>query len=178
MKNTFKRREKILGNKNISDSTYKELINLLRASFDANEKADDCAYDLDYRFLTNASDIYHHSVAHKYPELADEISELLIKENARPYREKELPYSSVIEIFESNLKIAKDYQSQIIQAINTAEYNEDYEVKIALEEFLLKFLPYIKQAEMWVEKAKAYQGQEVQFDIHFQDVSPYIPLEK
>lgn len=161
----------------ISKETYQQLNELLQESFACNEDADDCAYNLDFWFLTNMGDIYHHSYAHAFPKLADDISDLMIKLELRPYRKKAEPYRNIIDVFKANLDIAERYQRKIKTAIEVADMNNDYEVKIALENFLIDFLPYVKQAEMWYNKAIAYQGDEQQYDVHFEDFTPYIPVE-
>ena len=70
----------------ISEATYNQLNNLLQKSFDCNAQADNLAYNIDYTRYPLTADVYHHSFAHVFPQLADVISDLMIKLNARPIR--------------------------------------------------------------------------------------------
>ena len=72
----------------IEKATYDELNSLLRKSFDCNAQADNFAYNIDYSRYPNIGNIYHHSFAHVFPNLADQISDLMIKLNARPVRKE------------------------------------------------------------------------------------------
>ena len=68
----------------ISEATYNQLNELLMLSFDCNARADNLAYNIDYSRYPNINEIYHHGFAHKFPQLADIISDLMIQLNARP----------------------------------------------------------------------------------------------
>ena len=78
------------------------------------------------------------------------------------------------KIFEDNLSMCDDYRRAIIQVIEVAELNEDYEVKIKLEEFLTMFNNYRKQASVWYKYAKRYEGDYKSFDVHFEEFTKYI----
>lgn len=162
----------------ISEQTYQQLNELLRKSFDCNARADNLAYNLDYAVYPNIQEVYHHKFAHKFPELADVISELMIKLNARPIRKQIGGYIEVFEtplkVFEENDKMAEEYRREIYKTIDIADLNEDYEVRIAIEDFLLKFLPYVKQSDIWLNKAKQYENEPWQFDIHFKELTTLI----
>ena len=162
----------------ISEQTYQQLNELLRKSFDCNARADNLAYNLDYAVYPNIQEVYHHKFAHKFPELADVISELMIKLNARPIRKQIGGYAEVFEtplkVFEENDKMAEEYRREIYKTIDIADLNEDYEVRIAIEDFLLKFLPYVKQSDIWLNKAKQYKNEPWQFDIHFKELTTLI----
>ena len=166
----------------ISESTYKKLNELVKYSFELNAFADNCAYNIDYMQYPNIGDIYHHSFAHVFPQLADIITELMIKLNARPVRlglsDFITEYGDLVVLFEDNNKKVEDYRKAIKETINIAEMNEDDEVKIALEEFLIKFLPYVKQSDIWLNKAQQYKERPQQFDIHFEELTTFIPIIK
>ena len=70
--------------------------------------------------------------------------------------------------------MCEDYRRAIIQVIEVAELNEDYEVKIKLEEFLTMFNNYRKQASVWYKYAKRYEGDYKSFDVHFEEFTKYI----
>ena len=166
----------------ISESTYNQLNELLCKSFDCNAMADNLAYNIDYAYYPNIADIYHHSFAHKFPALADEISDLMVKLNARPIRKPLNGYTSeylnLVEVFEDNRKLAEDYRLAIKKTIDIADMNDDYEVRIAMENLLLEFLPYVKQSETWFNKAKQYENSTQQFDVHFEELTTLIPIIK
>ena len=162
----------------ISEATYNQLNELLMLSFDCNARADNLAYNLDYSLYPNIQEIYHHKIAHKFPELADIISELMIKLNARPIRKQIGGYIEVydapLKVFEENDKMMEEYRREIYKTIDVADLNEDYEVRIAIEDFLLKFLPYVKQSDIWLDKAKQYEKAPWQFDVHFKELTTLI----
>lgn len=166
----------------ITEATYDQLNELLRLSFDCNAQADNFAYNIDYARYPNIADIYHHSYAHKFPELADVISELMIKLNARPIRKPVNGYSadyrSLLDLFIDNDAMVESYRQEIRKTIDVAEINEDYEVKIEMENFLINFLPYVKQADVWRNKAEQYQAAPQQLDVHFEELTTFIPIVK
>ena len=84
---------------------------------------------------------------------------------------------NLYKIFEGVLGLCNDYRKSIIKTIDVAELNEDYEVKIKLEEFLLMFEPYRKQADIWFKYAERYKGDDKSFDVHFEDVTVLIDKE-
>lgn len=162
----------------ITNSVYNKMLKLLQMSFECNAIADNLAYNLDYANYKQMSDLYHSKVAHAFPELADEISTFLAKVGARavrlPLADHSEMISAVVTIFEKNKQMVYDYRNCIISALEEAEDSEEYETKIFLEGFLERFLVYIKQADFWVAKAKEYEGNEKQFDIHFTQLTPFI----
>lgn len=166
----------------ISEATYNQLNDLLQKSFDCNAEADNLAYNIDYNRYPLISNIYHHSFAHKFPELADIISNLMIELNARPIRKTveahEKEYLSLVDIFIDNDRMVEDYRQEIRKTIDIADMNNDYEVRIALDDFLVKFLPYVKQSDIWRFKAEQYKEQPWQFDVHFEELTTYIPIIK
>lgn len=164
----------------ISEATYKQLNELIKKSFDCNAQADNFAYNIDYTRYPNIANIYHHSFAHKFPELADVISDLMLKLNARPIR-LALPtydseYRSLKDLFVDNDRMVEDYRMAIKKTIDIADMNEDYEVRIEMENFLVAFLPYVKQADLWRTHAERYENHEMSFDVHFKDLTTLIPI--
>ena len=163
-------------------ATYDELNALLRKSFDCNAQADNFAYNIDYNRYPNIGNIYHHSFAHVFPALADQISDLMLKLNARPIRESlnayEAQYMELKDLFIDNDRMAEDYRQSIKKVIDIADLNDDYEVRIFMENFLLEFLPYVKQSDMWRTFAERYQNDPMSFDIHFEELTTFIPIKK
>ena len=70
--------------------------------------------------------------------------------------------------------MCNEYRQMIIETIDIAEMNSDYEIKIGLEEFLVKFLPYIKQVNIWLDYAKRYNGNYKSFNVHFPEISSLV----
>lgn len=163
-------------------TTYNELNNLLRKSFDCNAQADNFAYNIDYERYPNIGNIYHHSFAHLFPALADQISDLMLKLNARPIREAinkyDAQYLSLKDLFVDSDVMTEDYRQAIKKVIDIADLNNDYEVRIFMENFLLEFLPYVKQSDMWRIFAERYENDPLNFDVHFEKLTTFIPIKK
>ena len=83
-------------------------------------------------------------------------------------------YDAPLKVFEENDKMMEEYRREIYKTIDVADLNEDYEVRIAIEDFLLKFLPYVKQSDIWLDKAKQYEKAPWQFDVHFKELTTLI----
>ena len=163
----------------MSEETRDQLNELVRLSFDANSVVDNFAYNLAYYDYPNIEGIVHGSFAHKFPEFADILTDMMIELDARPIRKSiethDKDYNGdLLKIFEDNLSMCDDYRKAIIQVIEVAELNEDYEVKIKLEEFLTMFNNYRKQASVWYKYAKRYEGDYKSFDVHFEEFTKYI----
>lgn len=166
----------------VSDSTAESLQELVRLSFDCNAQADNFAYNIGYAGFPNMEDVFHHSFAHIFPNLADIISNLMIKLNIRPVRRSldghEKQYANLKDLFNDNVYMVNAYRSAIKRVIDIADLNEDYEVRIEMEDFMAKFLPYVKQANLWYQFAERYGKDEITFDVHFEELTTYIPIMK
>lgn len=163
----------------ISKETKDQLNELIKFSFDANATIDNYAYNLAYYHFPNIEEIVHKSFAHKFPVFADILSDMMIRLDARPVRigletHDEDFNEDLYKIFEGILTVCDMYRKSIIKVIEVAELNEDYEVKIRLEEFLLMFEPYRKQADIWFKYAERYRGDYKSFDVHFEDFTVLI----
>lgn len=162
----------------ISEPTYNQLNELIKFSFECNARADNFAYNIDYRRYPNIADMYHHLFAHKFPELADVISDLMVRLNARPVRKPikgfEGEYNSLLDLFIDNDSMVEAYRQEIRKTIDIADMNDDYEVRIAMENFLLEFLPYVKQADIWRFYAEEYKDDYKSFDVHFGKLTTFI----
>ena len=153
--------------------------NHIQKSFDCNAQADNFAYNIDYTLYPNIADLYHHAFAHKFPMLADVISDLMIRLNARPIRKPvngyNSEYRSLYDLFVDNDRMMEDYRQEVRKTIDIADLNDDYEIRIAMENFLVDLLPYVKQADIWRTKAEQYKEQPYQFDVHFKELTTLIP---
>ena len=70
----------------VSDATYSELNSFINLNFQMNEFCDNIAYILGYKKMVKSEEIFHSRFAHKFPEFADRISNLMIKLEVRPKR--------------------------------------------------------------------------------------------
>lgn len=163
----------------MSKETAEALNSLLQSSFDANAIVDNCAYSLAYNDYNNIEPIVHKAFAHKFPEFADIISDLMIRSNARPVRlgladHLENYGDDLVGLFKVINDMCEKYRNTIISCIEVADMNSDYEAKIQLEEFLVQVEPYRKQSEVWYKLAQRYQGHYMDFDVHFAELTTVI----
>ena len=163
----------------IDEATRSKLNELLKYSFDANAVVDNYAYNLAFYRYPNIEEIVHKHFAHKFPEFADYVSDMMIRLDARPERKALENHTEdfngdLYKIFEGLLGLCNDYRRSIIETIAIAELNENYEVKIHMEEFLTMFEPYRKQADVWFEYVKRYADDYKSFDVHFGDLTTFI----
>ena len=166
----------------ITEQTRDQLNELLMYSFDANAVVDNYAYNLAFYRYPNIEEIVHKHFAHKFPEFADIISDMMIRLDARPVRKGLLDHTEdfngdLYKLFEGILGLCDEYRKSIIKAITIAEINDDYEVKIQMEEYLKMFEPYRKQADVWFEYVKRYADDYKSFDVHFKDITTFIATE-
>ena len=70
----------------LNKETEEALNVLLQATFQMNSHADNCAYWLASNSFINTSNIFHEKYAHKFPQLADTISDFMIKMGMKPIR--------------------------------------------------------------------------------------------
>lgn len=156
----------------VSQETVDKVNGLMAKSFDFNAFADNVAYNLGFYDYRNIESIYHEKWAHIFPDLADVLSSLLLSLDARPVRMPIGSYTkdykgNIVEMFDDNLRAAEEFRAEIIQTLDVAELNDDVEVKLALEDFLVNFVPYRKQAEVWARYAHRYEGNERSLEQRF-----------
>lgn len=164
----------------MTENTRTKIIELVTASFQMNSFCDNIAYNLDEADFMCISEVFHLRFAHKFPEFADILTDLMNKLDARAVRgslnENTEDYDgNVVAMFADVVKECENYRNLIISAIEIADINGDYEVKIALEDFLVStFASYYKQSRVWDKYAKLYEGNEKDFNIHFAELTTYI----
>ena len=154
----------------ISQSTYEKLNDFLQKCFQMNSYCDNLAYNISMLNMVNVEPVFHEKFAHAFPGFADIISEMMIKLEARPIRKALLDnvddYDNFKLIF-SDLKDTVDhYREDIVSVIETADINDDMEVKITMEKFLHNFMSYLHQVNIWYKKSKEYSRIE-DFDSDF-----------
>lgn len=165
----------------MSEETWSRLNVLLGLTFACNAESDNIAYNIDYAHYPRAGKIYHEAWAHHFPEIADELSDMMIQLDARPVR-LALPEftqdfgGDIVAMFKANLDMAEKYRLEIAKTLEIAEYNGDYEPKLFLEDFLISFMPYRKQAEVWYAEAVRYKENAKSFDARFDKFTTYIDI--
>lgn len=158
----------------ILEETKAALDSLLTDSFLLNMQLDNLVYQIDAANYTNIAPIVHEHIAHKPPVWADMISDFMISMDAKPIRgnlvdEYEGYAGDLVKIFaEMKIDFAK-YREKIIDALDIAEFNNDVETKLFLEEFLNIIIPYYKQIRVWISYLERYQDDFKSFDVHFAD---------
>jgi hypothetical protein len=165
----------------IAQETCDKLNLLIAKTFEMNAFADNAAYNIDFSQYPQTSELYHEVFAHHFPAIADVLSSLMIKLNARPVRYPLPGYTddydgNIRKIFEDTATMCEIYRKEIIATIEIAEDNSDFEVKIALEDFLLKFLPYRKQADIWATEAARYEDDYKSFDARIPVFTTFISI--
>ena len=169
----------------MSEETRKALNELMGNFFSNNSEADNLAYNLAISGYPMISEIYHHSFAHFFTgdDMADAISGLMDQLDARAVRTANPAHGTDYEgnleaIFADNVIMCDKCRRMIIDVIDTADMNYDAEVRILLEELLIKFMPYYKQARVWDTFCKRYKDDYKGFEVHFADLTTYIPIVK
>jgi len=123
--------------------------------------------------MPNTGGILHTQLAHKYPLLADDVTNYMESrdcsaiygETPRGDKIYESPLVCFNEILEINLKL----ESLIKDSIKLSLDENDYTTKIFLESFLLKILPITGDALTLVDKAERYGESDMswmRFDSH------------
>ena len=93
--------------------------------------------------------------------MADKISEIMYKFNARPVRKgfegDTKDYGSIVEIFQESLDTIEEIMSMISNLIEVLDYNtENKLLVIELEDVLEDMLDKRDISNTWLEKAKIY----------------------
>ena len=162
----------------MSKESYDRLNQLIGKCFNANAIVDNLAYCLDFHYLNEIGKVVHLCVAHKLPELADMISDKMLELSARPIRVdingyKE-DYAELPQIFGILFDTMKEILESTRELVNVADINEDDEVRIFCEEFLMKISVYVKQAEEWVNASNKMDAHTL--NIHIKDYTHFIKL--
>jgi hypothetical protein len=144
----------------ISQATYEALNKFLQKCFQANSFCDNLTYNMSALNMINSEPTFHEKFAHAFPGFADEVSQVMTQLDARPIR-KSLEanveqYDNFKKIFDDLKDFIDQYRLDIISTIESAEINGDIEVRILMEKFLCKFMPYLNQINIWYKKSKEY----------------------
>jgi hypothetical protein len=160
----------------ISETTYRQMNQLATLCFDANAIFDNLAYNLDYYYYKKIAKIVHLNIAHVMPEWADMITDQMLLLGARPTRgtigEYQDDISDLTVIFNKILDTMMNLRKVCCGLIETADMQNDDEVRIFGEEFLQLITPYIKQAEEWLHIAGVLGANEL--NIHITEYTNFI----
>ena len=144
----------------ISQSTYEILNNFLQKCFQMNSYCDNLAYNMSALQMINVEPVFHEKFAHAFPEVADVVSEMMVKLDAKPARKALIENTDDYNNFKLIFADLKDnidhYREDIVSVIESADINGDIEVKITMEKFLLNFMNYLNQVNIWYKKSKEY----------------------
>ena len=161
----------------ITEKTEESLNRILQILFGGNAKIDNLYYNLQHLYLNNLADAIHVPVAHKLTELADKVSDLIDQLGGRPvrygttdYNEK---YENASKVFSQLSNYFEELRKDIVLSIVDADMNDDVEVRIWLENFLVEeILPLRKQAAEWLNATNKLI--DADFNIHIADYTHYL----
>lgn len=165
----------------ISPKTNNQLNLIIQKFFGLNRIMDRIVSVMSVDFAcVDSSKILHLQFAHKFPLLADRISEIQDSFNVKTdYLETprdSSDYSSLLEIFQKVLDNVLEANDLITGAIEICIEEGDYNVKSSLESFLSQtYIQYIKQAIILRDKAKMYGDNIIRFD---KDLHMFFILDK
>ena len=163
----------------IHEETYNALNELTKMCFEMNAVADNIYYNMADLYYNHSAELFHHSYAHAWPQVADMISDEMLKLNARPVR---LPVDGSSEKYD-NLELMMAVNAAAVnkvfekckEIVELADMLEDVEIRIFGENLLNDvLLNYVKQSDEWLAVIKTVPA--YQFDIHFEDYTHFIPI--
>lgn len=162
----------------VSLATQEKINELVSFTFKQNSVADNIVYFLEFKNFETMADIIHHTYAHLFGGLADQITDFAKTQDIRVYRlgfegDKE-DFSNLIEAFIKLLGSFEDYQELVLETIEIAEDNGDVDVKTFFEDFSLDLGKYHRQLEIWLSKAKQYGENYGNFEANFEEFT-HIP---
>lgn len=153
----------------INEETKESLELVIQAMFQHNRMWDRALSDLNINWGMNKFEkVFHDGLAHKYPLLADNVSDILT-ENGLTTKyletlEDNTSYVSPLEFFESNVASHEDTYRLIQNSIDIATKNRDYNVVAKMLTFLSKFNKYIDQACLLYDKSLICKSDYLRFD--------------
>ena len=155
----------------VSMATQDKLNDLVSFTFKQNSIADNAVYFLEFKKLENIAEILHHTYAHAFGTLADEITDFAKTQDIRIYRKgfsgDTKDFEDLTEVFGELLERFEEYQELILEAIEVAENNGDIDVKSFLEDYSLRMGKYYNQLRIWVVKAEQYGNNYGPFEASF-----------
>lgn len=157
--------------KMVSMATQEKLNDLISLTFKQNSIADNAVYFLEFKKMENIAEAVHHTYAHVFGSLADEITNFAKTQDIRIYRKgfegDTRDFKNIIEVFVELLERFEEYQEFILEAIEIAENNGDIDVKTFLEDYSLRMGKYYNQLRIWLVKSEQYGDNYGPFDASF-----------
>lgn len=161
----------------MTQETELALNHLLQNLFLGNAIVDNMYYNLKDMYYDNLADAIHKPVAHRLPDLADDVTDMMFKLGAKPIRlglsDCTEDYKDVPSIFKHLVEYFSKLREGVKSAIEVADYKDDMEVRIWLEEFLDEdIMPLLKQSIEWSEICEKVEINS--FNIHIKDYTHYL----
>ena len=161
----------------MTEKTQESLNRVLQVLFNGNAKIDNLCYNLQHLHLNNLADALHAPVAHRLPELADDVRDFMDKLGGRAVRygvsDYKEEYKNAKEIFPQLSDYFEELRKDVILSIDDADMNDDVEVRIWLENFLVEeILSMRKQAAEWLDATDKLGDSEL--NIHIADYTRYL----
>lgn len=165
----------------MTDETRKALNDVLTQAFLLNMICDNLVYEIDYEVYPQTASLVHENYAHYWPALADQISDLMLRLNARPFRgaisdEYKEHGGNLADIFAEIANATEMFRKHVLELIDVADLEGDAEVRIFAEEILTQITAYRKQADIWAVEAKRYEGNYRSFDARIRSFTTMIPV--
>jgi ferritin len=153
----------------IDENLNNELNTLVGMCFGANRILDRDMTILSVKFtLNNAVKFLHVGFSHKFPILADILSDYQgSRDNLTIYPDTpkdDTDYPDLISLFQRFLDYQLNFEQSVKEVIDTAIELKDYNTKVFLESFLLALNKYTEQAILLVDKSLLYGKDYVGFD--------------
>lgn len=153
----------------ISDILNESLNELIGQCFIGNRILDRMMSILNIKFVMNNTVKYlHPGLAHKFPLLADKISDYQgSRNNFTTYPETprdNSDYENVLVLFTKFYEFIIEFENSVKETIELADSNNDMVTLEFLRKFLLNFNRYTEQAILLVDKAETYKDNYMDFD--------------
>ena len=161
----------------LSEETVNTLNNLLRDFFKANSTVDNLSYSLQSQKMYNTANLIHHKFAHRYPEIADEISGVMDALGARALRvgfdgDTE-SYEDVVEILKTNVSVLEHLRNTVLSVLEVLDYDiNNKEVCLVLEDVAKELLEMLYNANKILDFGEYYisKGKILEFDFKSDDL--------
>lgn len=162
----------------LTNDIKSSLEDIIKHCFYANRILDRICSILSVKFImSNTSNIIHHNLAHRYPILADGISDYMdTRDCTTIYGETPIgnqDYDDYLECFNKILEINLDLEKRVKEAIDVARNNNDYTTKVYLEKYLLDIIPITKDILLLVDKAEMYGNNKLSMMKFDHDISEF-----
>ena len=147
---------------------------LLREMFKMNSICDNLVYNLENMGLHKCAEIFHENYAHRWPDIADELSGVMTKLNARAVRRgfdgDEETYQGISAVFNTAKVMTENIRNRVLQAMDALDYDiNNKELNLKLEDVAVEILDMLYQANIWAQYAEYYEKKDkvMQFDQNF-----------